>query len=342
MTRASLPTYLAVAALAACSNSASPPAPVQMRDAAAAPGPADASSAPAVAPRASIVVPTFALGGRTYVEADAWFELPAPDASALLSWATGPVSQVQLALEPGDRAVKLQAATAAPARWRSVIGTTLPGYRADGRACEATIAGLYVLGYGYSDDLDENSDFGGGARWIAELAHPPGCAPVLVTNRPAPSFNTPASPASADERRALVAAFRGIARAAAANEPPTIRVFERAGQRLAMVTMETSFTNENGCGEQYIGRRAIFELVAAAPPQLRSQTRASFGDAPVVALFDSDGDGLAEATLGQARFDHGDHGRVVLVSSLDFHHDPAGEDDTAAYQFGFGYYFGCD
>jgi len=333
---------LSLIALAACRSPAAKPPPEAARDADALKSAIDDAAATAVAARASVVLPTFVLGEHTYVEISAWFELPEPEPPELVAWGAGAVARVPV--DATSMAAQIQAATAASVPWPSVVGTALPAYQADGRACDATITGLYLLGYGYGDELSDGSDgYDGGASLIAELEGAAGCAPVLITNRSGLVFFVPASPPSASEHAALATAFRAIAKPLGVSDPPTIQLYQRAGSRVAMVTLEVSPTKENGCGAEYDARRAIFHLDATDQPRLASQTRAYFGDAPVIAVFDSDNDGLLEATLGAARFDGGGSGTLSLASYLAFSEgaDPE-EEQSAAYELAFGFYIGCD
>ncbi len=212
-----------------------------------------------------------------------------------------------------------------------------------GADATSTVAALHVLGFGDGDELADLDSTD--VMLVAELAHAADCSPVLVTNRAAPVFYQPGPAPTKAEARALVAAFGSIAKELEADKAPTIQIYQRDGVRRALVSLEIEREHDNGCGEDYLGRRGVFELDTAGSVRLVAQRAATLGAARLIAVFDSDGDGAIEAVFGNASFDRGGDGESVFVSYLDFGDGGAPTadiPDAPTYQLGFTFYAGCD
>ena len=305
-------TIVALLGGTACSRAEPPTAPATVRAAAVLDaGPAAVLRAPAV--RASALEPVFAIGDRRYFALGRWLVTPLPD--ELLAWTAGPTVEHELA--------KLRRTSNAPAAWRAAIGTKLTGYRADGGRCDGTIGEMFVIGYG-SDSHEIAPDE---AMLVSEVVSP-GCVPVIVTNR-TPVFYAPITTTAA-QREALTRAFNVRSKIRGELQIDAFRAPHRT--TVAIVAVEREIASN--CGVKYSAVRVVFELPASGAPVFRGQSDAAFGSAPMLAVFDSDGDGGIEAVFGSVRFDYGMTARFEFASYFGF----GAEAESVA----FSYRLGCD
>ncbi len=275
-------------------------------------------------PHADEAVPVFTIGDRRYLEVTAWLAAPAMPAGDLVQWGRGPVT---------SSTFLQQAALGAPPAWRAVIGAAVPAFDAAGKRCAAQLGELALIGFASPgiQDLEGASDVVLAAEVLA-----PGCTPVLVTNRPSPTFFVAAAPLPPADERRVMASLRGLA-PAWTEEPPVLARFVAGARTLVLATFEHFEHREDHCGGTSRGFRALFELPSTGAPRLLGTSSETFGEAPLIAVVDSDGDGAIELIYGGAYFDTGGDLERDLVSTLTLSSSPA---DTQ--RLHLRAYGGCD